>query len=484
LNVSVIDLGYNSLKLVNYNVKRDKSFATYGQESILARLGEGLDETGFLGDQPIRRTIKALKLIRDIVELQPVDQVLPIATSAVREAGNKDQFLQQVAAETGYSFKVLSEREEAIYSFVGAKAATYVQAGLFFDLGGGSLEMALFENYRIKKILSLPIGGLRLTDLYAGGKGSFSEKNYSRMRKRILELLPNKDELPTSQKLDLVGVGGTVRTLARFDQIRRGYPLNKVHNYSMKKGAVESIHQTLHRMKLKDIKKIPSIGQDRSRSIVAGSLVVELLMERMNFRRIIVSTHGLRDGVLLAYLEDPASYRKGSLESFLNRSQKQKTPQASPGRKLVESLFSAGVLTKKEHEIIIQALEQIPYLPLYNPETLFYVELAGDSALTHADQIIMSLSLAHAQGMKRTDWVQSRYEDLLDDNADEEIERMSALIKLLGLLEKTRSTLTLKFKDRKRAQLGLGRGTKHFPEEFLKDTLKDFQNAFGLEISQ
>lgn len=483
MNVSVIDLGYNSLKLVNYSVKRDKSFAAYGQESILARLGEGMDETGFLGDQPIRRTIKALKLIRDIVELQHVDRVLPIATSAVREAGNRVQFLQQVAAETGYGFKVLSEREEAIYSFAGAKAATYVQGGLFFDLGGGSLEMALFEDFKTKKILSLPIGGLRLTDLYAGGNGTFSEKNYSRMRKRILELLPNKDELPASRKLDLVGVGGTVRTLARFDQIRRGYPLNKVHNYSMKKGAVEAIHQTLQRMKLKDIKKISSIGQDRSRSIVAGSLVVELLMERMGFRRIIVSTHGLRDGVLLAYLEDPASYGKGSIESFLTRSQSQKTLPASPGRQLVESLFSAAVLTRKEYEIILQALEQMPYLPLYNPETLFYVVLAGDSTLTHADQIIMSLSLAQAQGLKRIDWLQARYEDLLGDNADEEIERMSALIKLLWILEKTRSVLRLKFMGRKKTQLELDRGTKHFPEELLKYTLKDFQDAFGLEIS-
>jgi len=69
LKVSVIDLGYNSLKLVNYDVKRDKTFAAYGQESILARLGEGLDETGFLGDQPVKRTINSLIPLKDIVDL-------------------------------------------------------------------------------------------------------------------------------------------------------------------------------------------------------------------------------------------------------------------------------------------------------------------------------------------------------------------------------------------------------------------------------
>ncbi len=483
MNVSVIDLGYNSLKLVNYDVKRDKSFAAYGEESILARLGEGMDATGFLGDQPIRRTIKALKLVRDIIELQSIDQVLPIATSAVREAGNRAQFLQQAAAQSGFAFKILSEREEAIYSFVGARAATNVHAGLFFDLGGGSLEMVHFEDSKIKKILSLPLGGLRLTDLYAGGNGGFSRKNYARMRKRILELLPSDDEIPGSQKIDLVGVGGTVRALARFDQSRRGYPLNKVHNYSMKKGAVESIHQTLQKMKLRDIRKISSIGQDRSRSIVAGSLVVQLIMERIGFRRIIVSTHGLRDGVLLAYLGDPASYRKGSLDSFLGRSPKQKVSPLSPGQQLIESLSSAGVLRKNERAIIMEALGQMPYLPLYNPQTLFYVILAADTSLSHPEQITLALSLANAQGMRRTDWLQARYEDLLDDNADDEIERMSSLIKLLAILEKTHSNLGLSFKGRKNAKPDLTRGTKHFPEELLKDALKDFGNAFDLQLS-
>ncbi len=264
MKVSVIDLGYNSLKLVNYEVKRDKSFAAYGQKSILARLGEELDETGFLGDQPIKRTIKALKLFREIVDLQRVNHVLPIATSAVREAGNKAAFLKQAVQETSFGFKVLSEREEAIYSFAGARAALDIESGLFFDLGGGSLEMVLFENSTIRKILSVPLGGLRLTDLYSRDGGEFSGKNYARMRKRILELLPGTKELPSEEKLELVGVGGTVRALARFDQIRDGYPVNKLHNYEMRRASVESLQQTLRKMTPKEIRKIPAIGQDRS----------------------------------------------------------------------------------------------------------------------------------------------------------------------------------------------------------------------------
>src|SRR2546425_1479441 len=138
MKVSVIDLGYNSLKLVNYDVRRDKSFVAYGQQSVLAKVGEGLDQTGFLGDRPIRRTLKTLKQFRAIVDLEQSNHVLPVATSAVREAGNREEFLKQAYQETGFRFKVLSEKEEAVYAFEGAKSATSVRGsfegvyGLFF----------------------------------------------------------------------------------------------------------------------------------------------------------------------------------------------------------------------------------------------------------------------------------------------------------------------------------------------------------------
>src|SRR5438128_2945235 len=98
------------------------------------------------------------------------------------------------------------------------------------------------------------------------------------MRKRILELLPDKKNLPTSKSLDLVGVGGSVRALARYDQMRRKYPLNRLHNYSMKRNAVESVHSALSRMSVRAIRKNPARGQERSQSIIAGTFVDYIMM--------------------------------------------------------------------------------------------------------------------------------------------------------------------------------------------------------------
>src|SRR5438132_12726213 len=486
MKVSVIDLGYNSLKLVNYDVRRDRSFVAYGQQSVLAKVGEGLDQTGFLEEKPIRRTIKALKQLRAVVDLEQSDQVLPVATSAVREAGNREEFLKQAYHETGFRFKVLSEKEEAVYAFEGAKSATSVHAGLFFDLGGGSLEMVIYLEPTIRKILSVPLGGLRLTDLYAKPNGSYTKKNYARMRKRILELLPEKKHLPTSKTIDLVGVGGSVRALARYDQMRRKYPLNKLHNYSMKRNAVKSVHRALRRMSLRTIRKNPAIGQERSQSIIAGSLVVHLLMEKIGFRKLIVSTHGLRDGVLSGFLKSPSSYRHGLVDRVLMGEATLTHMKASAPEKFAKSLLSHKNLTRREYAILSEALDHVlPDLPIYNPETLFYIVLEADSVLPHQDQLIMALSVARANGMRRTEWAQTSYKRLLDKKSMEMVKKISVLIQIAQLQQKTDIHLSMR-SERGIPRLHIVQGKQHIPKVLMKNILRDLEDlegAFNLQLA-
>jgi exopolyphosphatase/guanosine-5'-triphosphate,3'-diphosphate pyrophosphatase len=102
LKISVIDLGFNSAKLVNYYVEKDHSYTAYSQEGVTVRLGEGLDESGFINKAAICRAIDALRLFRDIVKFESVDHVLAVTTSAVREATNKDDFLAEVYQKTGF----------------------------------------------------------------------------------------------------------------------------------------------------------------------------------------------------------------------------------------------------------------------------------------------------------------------------------------------------------------------------------------------
>jgi exopolyphosphatase / guanosine-5'-triphosphate,3'-diphosphate pyrophosphatase len=211
---------------------------------------------------------------------------------------------------------------------------------------------------------------------------------------------------------------------------------------------------------------------------------VQLLMEKIGFRKLIVSTHGLRDGVLAAFLEDPASYRAGSIESVIHRANngREPTPDGA-GSQLVESIFRGGALSKKERTILLDAIREISTLPLTNPESLFYVVLESDSILSHPDQVVMALSLANAQGMKRTDWLQATYQDLLEDDSEETVERIASVIRLIEILNKTGAKLGLRFQGHRRVKLLLEHNKKHFPEELYRDALKDFKDHFDLKIN-
>jgi len=480
MKISVVDLGYNSLKLVNYDVRIDNTFSAYSQHSVLARLGEGLGKTGFLNDDSIIRTVKALKLLQQTVKLESSAQVLPIATSAVREAGNKDQFLALVSGETGFDFKVLSDREEALYSFAGSYTATNVPAGVFFDLGGGTLEMVIAEKSRVRRVFSTPLGGLRLTDTYASGNGRFAKKNYNKMSERILELLPDRKELPQVGKLGLVGAGGTVRAIARYHQMSVDYPLDKLHNYTMDINSVEQVHRTLRKMSPKQIGNIPVIGEDRAKSIVAGSLVLQLTMRKLKIPNLIVSTHGLREGVLSAFLKDPTAYEKGSVESILPRLTTDKPVSLSAtSSRIIKAFASHELLNQREQFILVRALEEAQRLPLYDPETLFYIITNRDSILTHSDQLLLALSLVRIRGLRGADWLYAKYKDMLEKDAKNTIKRVSSMITLIEILEKTGSDLKVTLSAHQ-IRLRISPGTQDFPTALFKNTLKDFENAFKL----
>ena len=314
MKVSVIDLGFNSVKLVNYHVNKDNSYEAYEQKRMNVRLGEGLDSTRHLNNKSIQRTINSLKFFRDIINFQSIKDVLPIATSVVREASNQKDFLKEIYEETGFRFRVLSGKEEALYSYLGALKSVCLPTTLFFDLGGGSIEMVYTENFKIKKFISLPIGALRLSLSHGRMDDIFDKERYEKMRQYILESLPDKKELDMSPKAKLLGVGGTLRAIARYHYYHNYYYDkelgsceldSKIRNCRLDYESIAMIHKKLYKTKPKDIAKISAIGKNRANTITAGSCVIDMLMMKLGFGKVIVSASGLRDGILSSFLECP-----------------------------------------------------------------------------------------------------------------------------------------------------------------------------------
>lgn len=483
MKASVIDLGYNSLKMVSYEIRGDNSFRAYDQQGQLTRLGEGLHQTGFLGQESIDRTLTALELLNEVNRLGGVNQVLAVATSPVREAANGEEFLKRAKSELGVRFRVLTGKEEALFSYVGAARATRLPDVLFFDLGGGSLELTYARNYRVKKILSLPIGALRMTELYGDENHRFDKKDHESLRRRVEELLPSREELDLTGETVLMGVGGTVRALAKYDQWKADYPLNKLHNYVIRRKSILAISKSLRKMDSQKISRIEAMGKDRAESITAGSLIVGMMMSRMRFSEVVVSTHGLRDGVLAEYLHDPTFYAKGMLtEARANESLATWFATRSGTEEFTRALASRWIITTDERSILNEGIEG--FLDVYmatRAESLFYSILNEDSYLDHRDQLALALAMVRAKAPKTSNWFYVRYKSVLKDKSKESLDKVAAFVQFAEILELTHSKATVRKKGR-RLRFTITSSRRDFPARLLEQAVQELEEATGLRV--
>lgn len=449
------------------------------------RLGEGLDEKGRLGKKPMSRAIDTLKVFRDIIQLNPIKSVLPIATSAVREASNRDEFLSSVSKETGFNFKVLSEREEALYSYVGAIKSLDIPDVLFFDIGGGSLEIVHAERFRIKKVISLPLGALRLTNQFDGKKGKLTDKNLKSLKRYVWDLLPSKKDLGMSENTKLVGVGGALRALSRYEQRISGYPLDKIHNYKISNKSLDSTVNRLSKMKSDDLSKISVIGSSRAETIVAGSCVINILMEKYDFSNLCVSNHGLREGALSIFLEDPKVYHDGSLTAeqirkTIGLDELRKTN--SEKENFLNTLVSIKLISKREMKILDFAERIMSEKSSFsNPQSVFYSIMDEDMPLDHNDQLVLGLSLVHARHTKTSDWLFARYKTILSQQDRISFKKISVLITLRKILERTKSKVELKLHGMRIVEIIISqsRSTQIF---LIKDALRKFESVFDVKV--
>ena len=426
--------------MVKCRVEAEGSFKAYGQLGVMAKLGEGLTQTGFLGNEQMTRTIQALKLCRETASLESIKHVQLVGTSPVREAANREEFLRRVHDETGLSMRVLSGNEEALYGFLGAARSVGAQTALFFDLGGGSLELTYSEKYRVKGILSLPLGALKLTSMYAGKDGTFSRKARAKLAKHISDLLPTRRELGLDKDAVIVGTGGTVRAMARFDQNQIEYPLNKVHNYQIEYDSVQQMSREFFRLSLEELGNIDAIGETRSPTIAAGGLVVRLLMEELGFKRLTASTHGLRDGILIEFLDRGQSPRglaqKEDVERLLVR---EALPQRLTGMgELAECLARNDILDLRQKTIILAAMAKGRSRDSAeaDPDALFGILMSEDLPMSHEDQIFMATSLVRARRARSANWLVRKYGGMMSRDDVKSLKKMGTCLRLMEVLDR------------------------------------------------
>jgi exopolyphosphatase / guanosine-5'-triphosphate,3'-diphosphate pyrophosphatase len=310
-DLSIIDLGYNSIKISVYNVYKNGHYSKKDQQQEYVQIGHNLSKNNnIIKSQNVERVIKFLNKFKDESKQMKIDTVIPIATSAIRDADNGKEVVKQIKKITGFEFNVLSGLEEGFFSYIGAQSKMHIPNGIFFDLGGGSIEIIHVENYKIKKIVCLNLGALRLTDKFE----QFNEQRqqqieeetrYYQLEEYLYNHLPSIEQfnLDKSMNNKLVGIGGTIRTLYRFvSGIFKISPHFSYNHVTMTKKLIDLSNDVFKRLSQNELLQIKLIDQQRSKTITPGSCVIKILMEKLGFTEILVCPAGLREGIVENYL--------------------------------------------------------------------------------------------------------------------------------------------------------------------------------------
>lgn len=484
---SVLDLGSNSVKLVNYKINSFNNYKPYHQESVRLKLSEGLNK-GILKESYLDKTIETLKLFRNIVDFEDVNYVISVATSAVRDAKNRFEIIERIYNETGFDFKILSEHDEAVFSYTGAIRSLRIPSVLFFDIGGGSLEIVYAKDFEIQKVVSLPLGALRLTQMYSKDP-QFEIVDFYSMEQQIIKTLPTKDELGISDSDDLilVGVGGVLRALAKYDQYSKKYPLSKLHNYKLDFDALDSISKRIRTLPVEKIAKIESIGSGRADTVRAGNLVVLNLMKKYGFKQLRVSAHGLREGTLALSLQYPKEFENQGIrysdikEIIYLSSQMEKLSESVED--LVRLMFSINLLSEHERILLAYALTQIDNLWSFRDvDNVLYSIMDDDSSLSHRDQLICALSLIYSKKKKKADPLILKFENILELNDKKLIKKISSIVFLCDIFHKTCAKVEANSESSKLISLLIYPKTKIFPEVLFYQACQRLEEALKISI--
>ena len=286
------------------------------------RLARGLDRTGRIPPEALEQAFEALRDFRAIAGGSGVRRIEAAGTSALRDAANGPPFIRRVRRELGITIRVLSGLEEARYGFVGAVGGLPVDDGVFFDLGGGSLQVGRFRKRRLVGALSVPLGSLRVSDAFLESDPP-TPRELRRLREHARETLDEAGLQRLASDERLVGTGGSVRNLAKVDQRASGYPIARLHGYELKRRRLHEIAASLATARQKRRARVPGLNADRRDSVVGGALVIETLMEVLGADAVLVSGQGVREGLALSMaretLDASETVRRRSLDALAAR---------------------------------------------------------------------------------------------------------------------------------------------------------------------
>ena len=300
--VAAIDCGTNSVRLL---------ITADGQTQIerlmrITRLGQGVDATGRLDPEAIERTLAVLREYREVIDQHGATRIRMAATSASRDASNRDDFFHAAKEILGVMPEVISGEEEGRLSFLGATADLDPALGPFLvcDIGGGSTEF-VFGTTEAESTISVDMGCVRMTEAWLHHDPPTAEELSQALSVIDIYLDDVLREIPElSSAQTFVGLAGTVSNTASVELGLAEYDREQIHHLVLTRAAVEDVFRTLATESIKERKENPGLEERRADVIVGGLCVLVATMRRFGLDECLVSESDILDGLAMSLLAD------------------------------------------------------------------------------------------------------------------------------------------------------------------------------------
>jgi exopolyphosphatase/guanosine-5'-triphosphate,3'-diphosphate pyrophosphatase len=298
--VAAIDIGSNSIRAIVADVDSSGAIRVIDELKDAPRLGAGLETSGMLDPAAMRRASDAVLRMATLARAHGAGRVEAVATSAVRDASNADEFVELVRADAGLPVRVLEGEDEARLGYRSALAHFDLGVGRWavVDIGGGSLELALSADGLVDRLVSLPLGALRLTERFLGAE--CERRDVRALRRHVREALRVRLPARDWRGAKIIGSGGTFTNLAGMFRARQEIvTAQTIHGTRVSRVDLEHILDALQDTTLAERQRFPGLNMARADIIVAGLAVVAEVMARLDAHELTVSGYGIREGLLL-----------------------------------------------------------------------------------------------------------------------------------------------------------------------------------------
>jgi exopolyphosphatase/guanosine-5'-triphosphate,3'-diphosphate pyrophosphatase len=478
--VGVVDVGSNSVRLVVFDGAA-RSPAYFYNEKIMCALGAGMAETGHLSPQGRVRALSAMRRFNKLAEGMGLSELTVVATAAVRDASDGRAFCEDVLRETGLRIWVIDGEEEARLSAQGVLLGWPGAYGLVCDIGGSSMELAEISGGRVGRRMTSQLGPLKLRDIKGGAKAR---------KTHISEVMEQLEAKMGAQRDRLFLVGGSWRAIARIDMLRRGYPLQVLHEYRMTPRAVSATVKYIKQANLEDLRITSGVSSSRMALVPYAAEVLSRLVKTFRPKDIAISSYGIREGMLYEQMPQRLRDRDPLIEACRFAEAKD-ARMPGFGKILYNFILPLYKSAPAPRKRLIKAacfLHDVSWRahPDYRAEVCFdNATRANLGGLKHSERIFLGLALLHRYSNKREN---SRFQDLyemVDEKVRAEAEVLGKAMRFGAMLwmnpDEDRGELRW-FSQKKQLQLRLTPDMMPLFGEVAEARLNSLAASLGAEV--